>query len=631
MLDIYVSPDGQGDGAEVSPCHLSRAQELLSVARPTMSGDINIYLMDGKYHLDQPIHLKGMRSDQNGHRIRWGAAEGANPILTGEKSITGWELHDRGMNIWKAAVPTGSNFEHLWLGEQRLNRACSDWNPKGFSNSRRGLKISKDAPDISSWRNTHHISVSKQFMWRRIPAAIDKITSTEVQLDPVERATYNVPRTVLGVADPVGYLVLNASSRFAKYRIENAYELVSDPGEWYLDKTESVVYFKPLTNSDFKKTSTLLYSELTTFFLLDGTPSEPICNIAIEGLRFQYSDGTRMGGTAGFPMGPSRVTTPKPESAVQVNAGRNILIENNCFFHLGYDALHFDLHGQDIKVVGNGFGDIARSAISLNQTNLRVSRKSKKSILPENRDKFFDRVEVSNNYIRVSGTDTPSQGICFSEFARDIKILHNEVRHTGTYAISNNWRYLGWRGHAGNIEYGWNKTSEVGQSGLGDFGAVYVSCANDGFTKVHDNYIDGTPSDPMTSSIYLDVLVDGGEVFNNVVVNVAPRKPWRLFRSLGEQLGVTWLNLIMATNVDARNNWTCLDPSIYRDMYIARGRYWPHRSNRVYDNVHLPQGEPLPTEAQKVADAAGLEVAYQHVKQTVDQELFPHSSGFSEA
>ncbi len=33
-----------------------------------------------------------------------------------------------------------------------------------------------------------------------------------------------------------------------------------------------------------------------------------------------------MGGTAGFPMGSSKVTTPKPESAIQVNAGQNITV-----------------------------------------------------------------------------------------------------------------------------------------------------------------------------------------------------------------------------------------------------------------------------------------------------------------
>jgi hypothetical protein len=460
-------------------------------------------------------------------------------------------------------------------------------------------------------------------MWRRIPAKIHKITEKEIHLDPTELATYNVPSTVLGVVDPLFYVLLNASSNLAKFYIENAYELLSDEGEWYLDKKESVVYFKPFANSHFNQNTVLLYSELKSFFVLNGTLNQPICNIAIEGLCFQYSSGTKMGGTAGFPMGPSQVTTPKPESAVQVNAGRNIVIQNNRFFHIGYDALHFDLHGQDIKVIGNGFGDISRSAISLNQTNLVVSNENKKGIVPENRDKFFDRVEIINNYIRVAGTDAPSQGICFSEFTRDIKIVHNEIRHTGTYAISNNWRFLGWRGHASNIEYGWNKIAEVGQAGLEDFGAVYVSCANNGYTKVHHNYIDGTPSKSLTSSIYLDVLVDKAEVFNNVVANVTPSKPWRLFPKIGEWLGVTWINVVMSTNVKAYDNWSSVNPSIYRDVSLPRYRFWPHKSNKAYDNTHIENDKPLPLGAQEVADKAGLEPEYQHIKQSVDQELFP--------
>ncbi len=403
----------------------------------------------------------------------------------------------------------------------------------------------------------------------------------------------------------------------ADYALENAYELLTDEGEWYLDKTQSMVYFKPFSESDFNSETELSYAGLKTFFLLDGSLTQPVRNFAIRGICFQYSKGTKMGVTAGFPMGPNSSHIPKPESAIQVNAGHKIIIHDNFFFHIGYDAIHFDLQGSDIQITGNGFADISRSAISLNQTNLVISNKSKEEIMPENQHKFFDGVDIRNNYVRMVGLDAPSQGISFSEFTRNLRCIHNEIRHVSTYAVSNNWRFLGWRGHAGKIEYAWNKTSEVGREGLKDFGALYVSCSNVGFTKIHHNHIDGVGMNSNNFGIYLDVFTDKAEVYNNVCVNMPYNKRWDWLH--GAWFLGACVNLVISKNTKVYNNWS--DALNYRDFDQGRYRFWKSRTNKFYGNHRIESMDHLPSVAQEVVSKAGLEPQYQSVKEQVESLL----------
>ncbi len=268
MNNFYVSPNGEGDGKRGNPCSLEKVTDLIKTAGRSMTSDINIYFEDGCYYLNEPIRIQVEDSGQNGFWVRWQSAENAKPVLTGEKYITNWEIHDKTKNIWKASVPLNSDFEHLWFGNRRLTRAWSGWNPPGFKNSRKGLKLTKDAPDIKNWQNLNEIIVTKKMMWRQIPARIHKITANEIQLDPEELDTYLVPTTALGVMEPFSLFgLLNGIEIWtADYAIENAYELLTGEGEWYLDKAGSVVYFKPDREAGFNQNSVLIYSDLKTFF-----------------------------------------------------------------------------------------------------------------------------------------------------------------------------------------------------------------------------------------------------------------------------------------------------------------------------------------------------------------------------
>lgn len=612
MKEIYVVPNGSGDGSESSPCTLEKAKKLVRKINQDMSFDINVYIDDGTYFLSTPFVLSHKDSGSNGFKIRWKNKPGANPIFSGAQTITNWSLHDDDQNIWKAFIPKGLYFEHLWINGKRLRRAWSGWDPKGFKNTRKGVKVVDPNLDISKWKNINDIIVTKKFIWRYIPCRVHQIKGQRLILNPKCIQTYKIPQSVLGVLnqDVLNWMNSLVISN-ADIALENVYEFLTDEGEWYLDRLESTVYYKPFESDDFNAKSELIYSNLNTFILLNGTEHNPINNIEIKGITFEYTEGTKMGITAESPTEPTKSNPPKPKNALQINAGQSIIIKSNIFMHIGSNAIHFDLKGNDIKIISNGFCDISREAISLYQTNLIVSEANKNGILPENADKFFDGIEISNNYIRYTGIDHLGSGIEYSEFTRNLKVFHNEIREVPIFAVRNGWGFLAWKNHTGNIEYAWNKVSDVGQANMGDFGGLYISCCNVGESSIHHNYINGAGLSNRNNGIYLDVYASGVKIYNNVCKNM-PQK---------SELGIGgWLGLIISENNEIFENWT--DSNVMVDFSIPDNRTEPSPTNKLYNNhYHSQKSEDWPIEAQKIMKKAGLIPKYKFIQQIIDSEL----------
>jgi len=280
---------------------------------------------------------------------------------------------------------------------------------------------------------------------------------------------------------------------------------------------------------------------------------------------------------------------------------------------MGADAIHFDLMGTELRIVGNGFTDISRAAISLNQTNLVISEDNKLGVLPENAHKFFDGVQISNNYIRYTGIDDIGAAVVYSEFTRNLGLFHNEIREVPTFAVRTSWRFLAWRGHTENIEYAWNRTSDVGQAGMEDYGALYISCLNIGEGSIHHNFVDGAGLHNGNAGIYLDVYVNNVKVSHNVLQNM-PEEYGSMPFSGG------WMMLIISEHNEIFNNWS--DSELKADISLPDYRFWPSPTNKFYDNYFKSPGDgEWPDEAREVIAQTGLLQEYQFVKQAIDDEL----------
>ncbi len=201
------------------------------------------------------------------------------------------------------------------------------------------------------------------------------------------------------------------------------------------------------------------------------------------------------------------------------------------------------------------------------------------------------------------------------EFTRNLKLFHNEIKEVPTGAVRNGWRFLAWRNHTANIEYAWNKTAKVGQAGLEDFFALYISCCNAPGSSIHHNYVNSAGLRDGTFGIYLDVYTNYAQVYNNVCKNM-PQKSGSLLPGFGG-----WMGLVIAKHNRIFNNWS--DSKRKTDISPPHLRYfWPSLTNKFYDNhFQAPGNEDWPEEARQVMELAGLEAEHSGIKEIVDAEL----------
>ena len=285
-----------------------------------------------------------------------------------------------------------------------------------------------------------------------VDAAANQVTVSESPLTPGT----NVTLSILDAAVQGGQ-ALGQPNEWAFWRVTkfvNAYQFLSAPGDWYLDRAAGALYLMA-ANGDDPNTHAIELAVQETLLSGDGA-----ANLVFEGLCFECATW----------MGPSRVTldahgNPSAEGYVDDQAGfhvtgtghevnqtghalvvtrmpGNISFHNakgvsflgNLFRHLGGAGLDLSGGAQDCRLSGNGFTDVSGTAIQIGGVNAEDARPaSDAGICRNNR---VDRNHVINNGVEF--VDTP--GICLG-YAQNTSIEGNNISGTAWAGISIGW---GW-------------------------------------------------------------------------------------------------------------------------------------------------------------------------------------------
>lgn len=123
--DLYVAPDAApgGDGTAGQPfTTIDQAQQ--PAHRLSADSDVVVHLAGGTYRLTKPLTFGSGDGGQNGHTITYQAGSGQQPVVSGAKHITGWQVHDQSKNIWSVHVGTGVNTRQLYVNGKEAPRAA---------------------------------------------------------------------------------------------------------------------------------------------------------------------------------------------------------------------------------------------------------------------------------------------------------------------------------------------------------------------------------------------------------------------------------------------------------------------------------------------------------------------------
>src|SRR5215207_8249061 len=258
---FYASPHGRGSECSYSsPCSLKQAQDKVRTVNGNMRGDITVYLRGGTYALSSPLRLRSQDSGSGTHHVIYKAYRNEKPVISGGTKVSGWLLHDRAQNIYKAYVGTSLQTRQLYVDGIRATRARSETDPSGFAKTFTGYTTDTA---MHGWDNVEDVEFVDFGQWLSYRCGVSSISGAMITMK--EPCWSNTQRESKPEHWRMG---------LPKW-IENAYELLDEPGEWYLDRSTGYLYYKPRPGENMS-TATVIAPRLETLVEGKGTLENPI-------------------------------------------------------------------------------------------------------------------------------------------------------------------------------------------------------------------------------------------------------------------------------------------------------------------------------------------------------------------
>ncbi|HVU50928.1 MAG TPA: right-handed parallel beta-helix repeat-containing protein, partial [Polyangia bacterium] len=468
---IYVSPGGSDSnpGTITSPVQtLQKAQQLVRSLNAAMTADITVTLADGYYRMASPLTLDATDSGRNGHSVVWKAAAGARPVLMGSKRISGWSQVSGSSNVWVAQGPSGIQTRQLYVDGARATRATG--------------KV-PSAATLAGWKDP-----SGGF-----PPEVELVytggwggwTEGRIPVASVSGGTINMVQPCWDNSNKRGNNNVGPGTVGAPTRAENAYQLLDEAGEWYLDAASSKFYYIPRAGQDLAALD-VEAPVLEALVTGGGTAASPLHDVVFDGLQFSYATWMGPSGPNGFSEVQANYTVwgsgdPTAGNAeflwhqipanVSLTYAQNVHFVNGAFVHLGAAGLALGDGAQRCLVQGNVFTDISGNGLELGNVDMRGATGS---------DQTLGNTISDNHVFDIAVEYHGGVGIDVG-YAANSTIVHNQVDHTPYTGVSIGWG--GWPDKQGkpgltsytqNNDVSYNLIFDVMQT-LNDGGGIYTN------------------------------------------------------------------------------------------------------------------------------------------------------------
>jgi hypothetical protein len=581
-VHYYVSPTG----SDRNPGTISQPFRTLDHARLTvqgvnkhMSGDIFVSLRGGTYPLSQTLAFEPGDSGTNGYNIIYEAYAGEKPVISGGQTITVWSLHDHTKNIWQATVGTKLQTRQLYVNGVRAIRARSSGGlPGRVTQTSTGYTTTDTS--LQHWRTPNAL----EFVYTGASA-----NSGAAWVEPrcgVASISGTARLTTIRMKQPCytnAYAVkLEGQTITQPTYLENAYELLNQAGEWYLDHSAGVLYYIPRPGENML-TAMVVAPVIETLVSGSGTLEQPVHNIAFKGITFAYATWLQTSGNDGFVevqanehyVGSSGYIAPPglefPQGNVSFQGAKALRFERDIFIHLGNAGLRLWNGSQNNVVIGNVFTDISATGVLIGDVELG--------------DPPLDTGnQVIDNYIHDVAVEYHGGVGLFGGWLANTIFSHNEIANLPYSGISLGW---GWSSYVSAAHHNIiedNLIYNIVQL-LGDGGGIYLNGQTIQPTSiVRGNYIHDQGDD--SGAIYPDEGSTDWDINNNVMASVPQ-----------------WLFIWSASIHDVTIHENYSDTYSFTDA----------STNTTLSNDPLVTDGNWPAAALNIMKHAGIETTYQSI------------------
>ena len=360
-----------------------------------------IVVQGGDYFLAEPVVLT---PEDSGLIIE--AASGTKVCLYGGREVSGWEPDGDGLyaaslpgvkeGTWdfralivngrycpRARLPEKGFFEHVSVFDVPwMSTTGGGWKRKPTNEELTTMKYKSG--DLGPWLDIRNAEITVYHMWDESLLGVSANDANSHTL------TFSTPS-----GHPAGAFGVK------KYVVWNVREGMTQPGQWYLDRTRGKVVYRPLPGEDMGK-AWVVAPAVESIIMLKGSKESPAAGITIRGLTL------------------SATTTPL--KAGGFGAGRfdgalTATFARDCTFA---DLEILNAGGQAIKVSGS---------------NLRVERCRTHHVGACGIRFQGDGVTIADNEVHDVGLTYPS-AIALTGGGKSCAISHNHVYRTPYSAVT---------------------------------------------------------------------------------------------------------------------------------------------------------------------------------------------------
>ena len=545
--EFYVATDGSDSnpGTIDKPlATLAAARDAVEkVRRQGLEKPITVFIRGGTYRLQESLIFWQENSGTAEYPVTYRAYKDEKPVISGGKVITGWQEDSNGR--WKAKTDI-DNFRQLYVNGTRAVRAQAGriyelelYGDDGYRTK---------SVELADWRNPSDVELSYITAWAHTRCKVESITRDgDFAIIKMKQPEYWLGKNKEGKS-----IDEESWAGDGKYNtIENAFELLDEPGEWYLDRSEDTVYYIPKAGEDMK-TAEVIAPVIEKLVELKGTIDRPVHDLRFVGLTFMHASWLRPSEIGLIDLQSSFTVENdnslmrkgklnmihneaiKSPSNVVCHAAKSIVFERCTFTKFGGGGLDIEHGSQDNTIIGCHFYDISGTGIQVGDVRHEDHHpKDERLIVKNNR--------IVNNLIENCGVEFKGSDGIFVGYTDGTVIMHNEIRNLPYSGIAMGW---GWgeedvSGHKtrafytqpfhykhpttlknNRIEY--NYIHDVINE-LIDGAGIYTISRQPNSTIIgnhlHDNK--GVPG-----GIYLDEAAGYFDISRNIVYNVGEREKW---------------------------------------------------------------------------------------------------------
>lgn len=459
---IFVAPDGRDSASGQKDAPLQTLEAALRLVKQLSEtdwrGPMTIELRGGVYPLKKTLDISltapvTIRSYENEQAI----FDGGEPI----EGLSETELHGR--RCWVAALPEGRYFHSLFVDGVRRPRAALPKNgfyriesvpgqtlnlPYNVSSDRFIVKEG----DFFPTRNLNDVLAHVFHYW------------SDEQM-PVKSFD---PETRLLVSSIGSCYTLHEDTKkdYARYRLENVFEGLTEPGDWYLDRAARTLYYLPCDGETLENTA-LTAPVCERAFLFRNCADITVENITVR--HFDWHIGEEKIGGQGV------CTLP---GVVSFDHCTRCALKNSRIEHVGYYCVDIQ-NSASLLIAGNTLRDMGAGGVKINGATAS-----------EPREERTHHITVCNNLICEGGRQFLAGIGVLSMHANHVRIAHNEIHDLYYTGVSCGWVW----GYAESasfdnvIEY--NHIYDIGHFVLSDMGGIYTLGVQPGtvirYNLIHD-------------------------------------------------------------------------------------------------------------------------------------------------